>query len=88
MNLEEALKILPPTDAPLTLALDDPTRVRLAGQIVADEFRRLWSEHLVLLRALAAMKQGSIPGSDFALVPKAHIDRADRIVKQFYQAVK
>lgn len=88
MNLEDALKLLPPVDAPLTLAVNDPARTRLAGQVVADGFRRLWAEHLVLLRAVAAMKQGQIPGSDYALVPKVHIDRADRLVQDLYQTVK
>lgn len=84
MTLEEALKLFPPEGTPLALVAETPATYRLASQLIADGFRQLWAEHLIMMRAVNAMNAGAQVGEDFSLVRTADIRNAKEVLDKMY----
>lgn len=85
MHLEDALKLYP---ADRTLAMHDQDtyeRQHLAGQVIADSFRKLMAEQLAVLRELAALRANTIEGqSGYSLIRNEDLNGISRMVRDLY----
>lgn len=86
LTLQEALAMFPAKGEPLAMAADDRGEMaQVAGQILADAFRRLSQEQIELLRGICALSKQVTAGSEYCLVPAALIRQLDRKVADLYR---
>lgn len=85
MRLEDALKLYPPEGTLIVLDQETYERQRIAGQVIADSFRKLMAEQLAVLRELAALRANTVEGqSGYSLIRNEDLNGISRMVRDLY----